>query len=222
MRKHLTAIALRWRALSMSILPVSWRFSRIYRNRWWGGRDVESASGRGSSLEATDKVRRGLPGLLKQLKCNKMLDLGCGDFNWMRHVDLDVAYLGGDVVPDVIRENQARYSNERVNFIVLDGIRDPIPDDVDVILCREVLFHLSFRHALALLKNVYRSNANFLIATQIDTGKPNADIHTGGFRPIDLTREPFGFPAPLRCIADNAISENRSLAVWRIADLPLR
>ena len=222
MLKYLKLFNLRWRALTMSILPVSWRFSRIYKQHWWGGVGSESASGRGSSLEATDKVRRGLPDLLKQLECNKMLDLGCGDFNWMRHVDLDVAYLGGDVVPDVIRENQARYSNERVNFIVLDGIRDPIPDDVDVILCREVLFHLSFRHALALLKNIYRSNAKFLIATQIDTGIPNVDVHTGGFRPIDLTCAPFDFPAPLRCIPDDAISENRSLAVWRVADFPLR
>ena len=151
-----------------------------------------------------------------------MLDLGCGDLNWMRHVELDVYYSGGDLLPDVIRENQARYSSDRVKFIILDGIRDPIPDDVDVILCREVLSHLSFRHALALLKNIYRSNAKFLIATQIDTGKPNADVHTVGFRPIDLTREPFDFPAPLRCIPDDAISKSRSLAVWRIADLPLR
>ena len=83
------------------------------------------------------------------------------------------------------------------------------------------MFHLSFRHALALLNNVYQSNAKFVIATQIDTGKPNADVHTGG-RLIGLNREPFDFLAPLRCIADDAISENRSLAVWRVADLPLR
>lgn len=173
-------------------------------------------------MQATDNVRRELPALLKQVKCKKMLDLGCGDFNWMRHVPLDVDYLGGDIVPDVIRENQARYSNDRVKFIVLDGIRDPIPGDVDVILCREVLFHLSFCHGLALLKNISRSNARFFIATQIDTGKANADTHTGGFRSIDLTREPFDFPAPLCRIVDNAISENRFLAAWRVGDLPLR
>ena len=206
----------------LAFLPVSWRFSRIYRNRLWGGKESESASGKGSSLKATAGIRHELPALLSSLGCRKLLDLGCGDFNWMRRVRLDVDYLGADLVPGLIRDNQERYSNERVKFIVLDGIRDPIPDDVDVILCREVLFHLSFRHALALLNNIYRSNAKFLIATQIDTGKPNADVHTGGFRPIDLTREPFDFPAPLRCIPDDAISENRSLAVWRIADLPLR
>ena len=217
-----SGIKVRWRQVTSSVLPVSWRFSRIYRNRWWGGKGSESSSGRGSSVEATSAVRRELPLLLNRIECKKLLDLGCGDFNWMRHVELEVDYVGADLVPDVIRDNQARYSSEQVKFIVLDGIRDPIPNDVDVILCREVLFHLSFRHALALVKNVYRSNAKFLIATQMDTGKPNADVHTGGFRPIDLTREPFDFPAPLRCIADDAISENRSLAVWRVADLPLR
>ena len=81
MRKYLTAISLRWRTWSMSILPVSWRFSRIYRKRWWGGKESESASGRGSSVEATEKMRRELPLLLKQLECEKLLDLGCGDFN---------------------------------------------------------------------------------------------------------------------------------------------
>jgi len=151
-----------------------------------------------------------------------MLDLGCGDFNWMRHVELGVDYIGADLVPQIIRENQARYSGERVNFMVFDGIRDPIPNGVDVILCREVLFHLSFRHALGLLKNICRSNAVFFIATQIYTGKGNIDIHSGGFRSLDLTREPFSFPEPLDRIPDDAISANRSLAVWRIADLSKR
>ena len=173
-------------------------------------------------MQATENVRREVPALLKQVKCKKMLDLGCGDFNWMRYVELEVDYLGADLVPDVIRANRARYSNARVKFIVLDGIRDPIPDDFDVILCRAVFFHLSFCHALALLKNISRSNTRFLIATQIDTGKANADTHTGGFCHIDLTHEPFDFPAPLLCIADDAISEHRSLAVLRVADLPLR
>ena len=55
-----------------------------------------------------------------------------------------------------------------------------------------------------------------------DTVENDADVHTGDFRPIDLTREPFGFSAPVHRMADDAISENRSLAVWRVRDLLLR
>lgn len=204
----------------LALLPVSWRFSRIYRNRLWGGKASESPSGKGSSIEATARIRNELPALLRSLQCKNLLDLGCGDYNWMRHVDLGVPYLGADVVADVVQRNQARYAKQGVEFINLDGIKGPIPVDTDVILCREVLFHLSFRHARAMLANIRRSDARFLIVTQIQAECPNIDIYTGGFRPLDLTRQPFEFPQPLFSIPDDGVSTNRCLAVWRIRDLP--
>lgn len=221
MRDFRQSIRLGLKSISQRLLPVAWRFSRIYKKRWWGGGKKQSASGRGSSLEATANIRNELPKVLQAFECGKLMDLGCGDFNWMSLVELGVDYLDADLVPTVIATNNARYRTEGVEFTVLNGTKDPIPDDVDVVLCREVLFHLSFRHALAMLAYIRKSRARLLIATQIGTGRENDDTYTGGFRPLDLTREPFMFPEPLESIADDAISSERALAVWWIDDMPV-
>jgi len=90
---------------SMVFLPVESRFSLIYKKQYWGDGQSESASGQGSSLAATENIRKELPRILKELNCRKIMDLGCGDFNWMRTVQLEVDYLGVDVVEQVIKEN---------------------------------------------------------------------------------------------------------------------
>ena len=47
---------------------------------------------------------------------------------------------------------------------------------------------------------------------------------TGDWRPLDLERDPFGFPAPLellneRCTEGGGIFADKSLGLWRTADL---
>ncbi len=213
------AIKFRLHRFWMMRLPVSARFQKIYRDRHWGGSSSESASGLGSSFQATEAIRAELPLLVQKFGIRKLLDLGCGDFNWMKHVELPVPYIGADIVSEVIENNRRLYGNDAIDFMVLDGIKDPIPEDVDAILCREVLFHLSFEHALALLANVKASNARYLIATQIDSQTENQDTFTGGFRPLDLRKAPFGFPEPLLVIPDDRVSANRSLCLWQLSDI---
>src|SRR4051794_37916315 len=50
-------------------------------------RDYRENSGVGSDLEATRAVSVALPGLVESLSVRRMLDIPCGDFLWMRHVD---------------------------------------------------------------------------------------------------------------------------------------
>jgi hypothetical protein len=49
--------------------------------------------------------------LLRQFEIHSLLDLPCGDFNWMQHVDLQgIKYTGGDIVEALvarIRHNTA-------------------------------------------------------------------------------------------------------------------
>jgi len=203
----------------LRLLPKNARFSAIYRFRWWGGRESESASGRGSSLAATKRLRVQLPHILRELKCSRLLDLGCGDFHWMSSVVLPCDYVGTDIVTTVIRRNKDRYSRDGIDFMTLNAVVDPIPDDVDVVLCREVLFHLSFKDAHKVLLNIRRSKAKFLLVTQMDTGVPNVDTYTGGFRPLDLTKPPFNLPPPSDTLPDDSISLNRCIGVWTVSDL---
>ena len=76
--------------------PYSLKFRVYYKERAWGG---DSASGPGSSLRRTRNIRQQLPALIGQLQINSILDVPCGDFHWMRHVNLDgISYCGVDIV----------------------------------------------------------------------------------------------------------------------------
>ena len=83
-------------------------FWEIYSGNLWGS--AESKSGLGSELAATQEVRALLPRLLAELGVDVLLDVPCGDFNWMRHVDLPVReYIGGDIVPPLIDSLRASF-----------------------------------------------------------------------------------------------------------------
>src|SRR5947207_15489029 len=61
-------------------------FTRIYRDGAWGGK--ESISGPGSDSSQTHVIIEALPRLLDELSIETMLDVPCGDWNWMQAVDL--------------------------------------------------------------------------------------------------------------------------------------
>src|ERR1044072_7300935 len=73
----------RFRLRRMSTQEV---FTDIFRSNRWGG--TSSVSGSGSDLEQTRVLRRELPSLVQELQINTLLDIPCGDFNWMKEVEL--------------------------------------------------------------------------------------------------------------------------------------
>lgn len=211
-------IGARIRYILLRLTPRSRRFHRIYKDRLWGGKNFESASGAGSTLDATNQVREMLPATLKKIDCRVLLDLGCGDFNWMKEVPLSCQYIGADIVDELIEKNRGQYASDLRRFIVLDATRDKLPKNVDTVLCREVFFHLSHQDIKAVLRGIKQSNARYLIATNIFPLEENVDTFTGGFRPIDLRLPPFNLPEPLEIIPDHGVANNRYLCVWDIAD----
>ena len=155
--------------------------------------------------------------LLRRLGCETLLDVGCGDWNWMREVSLPCDYVGIDIVPEVIEANR-RYERAGVEFVVGDAIEGPLPE-ADVALCREVLFHLSFHDGLAVLANI-RATARWLLATSDTAIWFNSDIETGDYRRINLERAPYRLPRPHAVISDDGVCRGRVLALWATADLP--
>jgi hypothetical protein len=61
-------------------------FTRIYHQNLWG--NSESKSGHGSTVSRTDALRPRLTELAQQLGIRSLLDVPCGDFNWMRLTEL--------------------------------------------------------------------------------------------------------------------------------------
>ena len=218
------------RAEELRRLDLPARFARMYETNLWAG--AESRSGDGSSLAATAGVRAGLPGLLRSLGVRRLLDVPCGDFHWMRHVDLAaagvIAYVGGDLVRAIVDANSARWANDHRTFVQVDLTAGPLPlvagEPADALLCRDCLVHLSFANIARALAVVRASGARYLITTTFLDQASNADIIDGDWRPLNFERAPFGFPAPAAVLVEGCEEEggafaDKALAAWRIEDL---
>ncbi|MBL4774797.1 MAG: class I SAM-dependent methyltransferase [Mariprofundus sp.] len=198
-------------------------FGNIYHENYWGNED--SRSGAGSDLEQTVEVRKHLPGLFKEMGVQSILDIPCGDWHWMKDVDIDVIYTGADIVPEMIQRNKESYESEWCHFDVLDMTRDQLPE-VDLIFSRDVLVHLSYEDIIAAISNMKSSGATYLLTTTFIDRASNFDIPTGHWRPINLQKAPFNFPAPIKIIDEKCTEGDgswgdKSLALWKLSDLPV-
>jgi len=197
------------------------RHAQLYRQH----RD-ESISGPGSNLQQTQRLRAGLPLLLAHLGIRSLLDAPCGDFNWMHTVDLGVEqYTGVDVLGDVIAGHQGRHAGPRRRFLRVDLLEAELPR-ADAIFCRDLLPHLSYAEIRAVLRNFRRSGATWLLTTTFTGPRPNRDTAGGDWRTLNLQQAPFNFPPPLlllneQCSEGGGAYADKSLAVWRLAALPL-
>ncbi|MFA6117510.1 MAG: class I SAM-dependent methyltransferase [Sphingomonas sp.] len=193
------------------------RFEAIYKDGIWSyGRDDVPLSGEGSSLEATEDLRAAFPDLLRTLGARSLLDVGCGDFTWMSQIDLPCDYIGVDIVPHLMEENQKTYGSPSRRFLVTDAVRDTLPK-ADVVLCREVLFHLSLRDAIAALRNMLATGCTHIVLTSDSETLFNADIQSGDFRILNLRRSPFRLGKPIQKIDDAAVGKTRFIGVWEAA-----
>jgi hypothetical protein len=197
-------------------------FTEIYRSNAWGGK--ESASGRGSDLDQTRAIITELPALFNDLNISTMLDIPCGDFHWMKHVDLNsIDYTGADIVEELIQTNIERYARHAVRFQHLDLIKDTLPR-VDLIFSRDCLVHLSFADIIKALDNICESQSEYFLTTTFTGRTDNRDIVTGLWRALNLELVPFVLPKPLKviyekCTEGEGACEDKALGLWRIADI---
>ena len=189
------------------------RFEGIYARGDWAVGDDTPLSGTGSSLTATAELRQKLPELLTQLKARTMLDIGCGDFTWMRELRLPCRYVGIDIVSVVVEANVAAFSDSDHSFSVVNAVSEELPP-ADVALCREVLFHLSFADAIALLKNVAASDCQWLLLTTDKATWFNSDIESGGARFLNLEAPPFSLGPPQYSIEEPGSHRARRIGAW--------
>jgi SAM-dependent methyltransferase len=204
----------RWRRMGATAV-----FTEHYRMNAWLGE--ESRSGNGSSLYSTRIIRAELPQLLIDFQVHSVLDIPCGDFNWMQLLDLPAHYVGADIVEEIIVANQLRYASPMRSFVRLDLTTDPLPK-VDLVLCRDCLVHLSFRHIQDALLNIKRSHSMLLLATTHPLLEKNHDIVTGEWRRLNLQAPPFSLPKPVILIDEKCQDRaglDKHLGLWRVSDI---
>lgn len=170
---------------------------------------LETRSGKGSTLEATEVVRALLPDLFRRLGVRVFLDAPCGDFHWMQHTDLSgVSYIGGDVASSIIEANTQRHAREGVRFELMDVTKTPLPR-ADLMLCRDCMMHLKDRYRKAFFRNFVASGIPWLLTTRHYNLVNLKLANNGGFRRFNPCAAPFGFPEPV----ENHIEEDTSATV---------
>lgn len=186
----------------------------------WGGN--ESVSGHGSDYKSTEFLRQILPQIFVEMNIQSLLDAPCGDFYWMNLTNLQLKkYVGVDIVPELISQNQEKYGTNDRQFLSLDITSDNLPK-VDLILCRDCLVHLSYKQIREVIKNFKKSDSTYLLTTTYpDLLQVNKNIVTGDWRPIDLQKHPFNFPKPIKIVNENCTTDlkEKSLGLWKISDL---
>ncbi len=198
-------------------------FARYYRNNFWS--DPESLSGRGSSIPATIRLREELASFLKERGVKSMLDIPCGDYNWMKLVQKPgVRYLGADIVSEMIGKNNQEYKNNFTEFSVIDVTKGPLPK-VDLILTRDCFVHLSYEAIAKAVSEIKKSRSKYFLTTSYPNWAKNFDIKTGFWRPINLSLKPFNFPEPVLTILEESegdwdVFKDKSLNLYRVEDLP--
>jgi glycosyltransferase involved in cell wall biosynthesis len=201
--------------------PLDVVFSSISERGAWRLGD-ESDSGPGSQPAFTRQLQAQLPLLVRRLGVRRLLDVGCGDFNWMREIELELdMYIGVDVVFDVILTNRIRYAHPRRRFLMRDLMRDPLPG-ADLVLCRDVLIHFPNELLIDAMHALFATGARYMLATTFLEREENVDIELGEWRPTNLQLPPLSLPHPAALILETPSVpgyEDKRLALWNLDEL---
>jgi 2-polyprenyl-3-methyl-5-hydroxy-6-metoxy-1,4-benzoquinol methylase len=162
-------------------------FSKIYKEDLWG-----DGSGAGSKIENVTEYVVVLQEYINKPEVKTVIDLGCGDWQFSKFLDLSsVSYLGVDVVESVVESNNNLYSSSNVKFLNHDITTYNI-SKVDLIICKDVLQHLCNKDVYTIVKKIAEFSKFSLITNDfMPTEVFNKDIKNGSYRPLDLRLNPF-------------------------------
>ena len=203
-------------------------FTDIYNSKQWQtDSNTESVSGSGSTLKNTKKTRKHLPLIIKKEKIKSLIDVGCGDLNWIKNLlSLFKKYKGIDVVKELIDTNIRLYGNDNISFKTIDIISYNIEKlNYDAVLLKDILVHLKTEQVIFLLNKIKKSNIKYIIATNFYEVEINKDIELiGQWRPLNLILEPFNLGNPKHVIKEtierykyNDIEKNdKTLSIWKL------
>jgi len=187
-------------------------FTEIYMRNSWGS--AESVSGISATLSRTESIRQKLPAIIQTLEIQSIIDIGCGDWNWMRQVDLSgVSYLGIDIVEPLIEKLQTQYTSSNIRFQKMDVLTE-LPETTDLWIVRDICGLYGYDECKQIFHQFLTSESRFLAITTID-GCENQDSLPGTWRALNLRDAPFNLPEPV-CVIDDGQQwfRNKKLLVF--------
>ncbi len=191
--------------------------------------EPESYCGEGSYIANTVEIRRFLAQVLVHHSIRSMIDIPCGDLNWLSLVDLTgVEYTGYDIDEGFIRDNREQYPEYR--FELVDARTHTSWPRVDLILCRDFFIHLPEKDNLRILDAFRRSGSTWLMSTSFDYLTENQDLsdqqktveysrHHRMSRYVNLEIAPYNLGVPFEAIRENHhVCKDRIVGLWRLND----
>jgi len=199
---------------------VSRVFEKIYDLNLWESQ--ETKSGIASHKDWTTNTLTNLLSTIDRYNIKTILDIPCGDVNWIYSVFKSVnKYIGADIVQALVKDNIKTHTDQNVEFKVVNIIDDNLIS-VDLIYCRDLFMHLSNMNVLNAIENIKKSGAKYLFTSFDSKVTVNEDVLDGGYRPINLTAEPFNLPMPIDFYDEETLfldDFGRGMGVWEINKL---
>jgi hypothetical protein len=142
-----------------------------------------------------------------------VVDLGCGDFAVGSALLAELPalrYIGCDIVPGLVAENERRYGSTNVSFRCLDMVSEQLPSG-HIYLVRQVLQHLPNRDISRVLSKLKDCQCVFVTEGQpeftegpVNPDKPvganvRYDWMTGRGRGVELDQKPYSVPVEEVC-----------------------
>lgn len=153
-------------------------FSYVYENNLWGESKSGGKYNSDSPPELTKPYRDYVSAFIQSHSIQRVVDLGCGDFEASSGIDIGNAnYVGVDLYDQLIEYNNTHFGDEHHEFMVRDLVEDELPPG-DLCLITMVLYILSNEEALAVLKKL--GQYRYVLITD-----GQADIHPSERRNID-------------------------------------
>lgn len=193
-------------------------FTVIYEKGLWF--EGDSKSGRASGLPETQRIARELARIRVKYQLQSLVDLPCGDCHWQFAHNLGFSrYIGVDVVEEMIDRNKIAYASPERDFLQLNILEEGAPVG-DIVLCRDLMIHLSNTQISSALRNLVKNNTGYVAISTAPRTERNANIPTGASRCVNLEAEPFNLPPPIEYLADGLNPQsNRVIGLWRASDI---
>lgn len=177
--------------------------------------NLESSSGYGSYLSATKTTRKIITSLLNDLNIKSIVDLPCGDWNWMKEIDLtNKDYTGMDISKKLIERNKKLYGNK---FQFHDIVNMRLNKKADLIINRDMLFHITPDDAVKAINNFKASGSTYFLSSTFPKTTKNVGLNNGWY-PINLEIPPFDklLGEPIKVIDERVnTAPGRHLGLWK-------
>jgi hypothetical protein len=213
-----------------------WEDSNLFATR------PETPDGPLATVDSTAGLRDWLPAILAKYRVTSMLDAACGDWNWMRLVDLsDIRYTGWDVDQGrleicVQRVLDGDYTGDpakiALEFRLMNLLTVEKIPRVDLILCRHFLQHLPTNDLVQFVIVKFQMSGSRYLLTTTYPGADNTfewdpfgseHAWQGYFeRPVDLEAPPFNLGPKLEAFTEapapaGVIKQSHELALFRLS-----